>query len=112
MILRHPQWRVHVEWHGDRQMHAMWIVGTKADENNGSEYVYRLEPGPVAQSRHGVRAEPTIWCDDRTLLQAIVDEAYRNGIRPSAEVADSDAQRKHLNDMRAIVGKQLGVELK
>jgi hypothetical protein len=47
-------------------------------------------------------------------LQAIVDEAWRYGVRPQAldQAAHESLQRDaHLNDMRAIVAKQLKVIL-
>lgn len=47
--------------------------------------------------------------DGRAMLQAIVNEAWRFGIRPAA--AQNEGAAKHLADMRKIVGKQLGVEL-
>ena len=39
----------------------------------------------------------------RDFLQAMIDEAHRAGIRPTAESYDRDAQRRHLEDMRALV---------
>jgi hypothetical protein len=49
----------------------------------------------------------------KTILQKIVDFAFDNfQILPSRFKLESDMQRKHLEDMRKIVGNQLGVELK
>lgn len=37
------------------------------------------------------------------LIQSIVDEAWRTGIRPTVEGYDREAQRRHLEDMRSLV---------
>lgn len=39
----------------------------------------------------------------RDLIQSIVDEAWRTGIRPTVEGYNQDAQRRHLEDMRSLV---------
>lgn len=55
--------------------------------------------------------EPTVYMREREMrgmLQAIVDEAWRAGIKPKAlddEVRDGAHQRRHLDDMRALVAK-------
>lgn len=61
--------------------------------------------------------EPSIQAPKRVLqpfIQAIVDEAWRHGIRPTQlalHEAENRTQLSHLNDMRAIVGKHLKVQL-
>jgi len=50
----------------------------------------------------------------KAMLQAIVDEAWAAGIKPKAfddAVRDSADQRRHLEDMRAIVAKVADVRL-
>lgn len=44
------------------------------------------------------------------LVKAIVDEAWRANIRPTAHLAENDAQMRHLEDMRKITFKKLGIE--
>ena len=65
----------------------------------------------------GVTAEPTFVMNGHeslpALLQKLVDVAYENyQLTPTKMKLESAAQTKHLNDMRAIVESQLGVELK
>lgn len=49
--------------------------------------------------------------DAKAFLQAIVDAAWDEGIRPSDWSRRCDAQEKHLADMRKLVGKTAGVDL-
>lgn len=52
----------------------------------------------------------------RGAIQAIVDAAYEAGFRPTAEASPIKGEvnrlEKHLDDMRAIAGKAVGVEFK
>ena len=52
------------------------------------------------------------WPAGRTgdVLQALVDAAWEAGIRPSIAKIETDASQRHLNDMRKIAFKQLGIE--
>jgi hypothetical protein len=65
----------------------------------------------------GVTSEPTFTMNGHeslpALLQKLVDVGYENyQLTPTKMKLESAAQTKHLNDMRAIVEVQLGVELK
>jgi hypothetical protein len=52
------------------------------------------------------------WSENKDLIQAIVDAAYYFGIKPKQlnDKNESSAQEKHLDDMRAIVFKQLHMD--
>ena len=68
-----------------------------------------MEPSP---------SEPLVRFDSdlegRQAIQAIIDAAWEYGFRPSGmsslETIDK-AQKAHLEDMRAMIGKAFGVEL-
>ncbi len=80
---------------------------------------YRLQDAGLIP-RHGVLDNEGLLSEvnhdtatllhSRDFIQVFVDAAYAAGIRPSAEVADSDAMRAHLKDMRTIAFKALKIE--
>ena len=89
-----------IAWRAD---YADYFFGLIGETEDGGRYEFTLVPEKT--SRHGV-ISPALnllhsgFLPVQPLLQAIVDEAYSAGIRPSPEVADSDAKTKHLDDMR------------
>ena len=93
--------RAFIQYQPERADFSVFFVG---DDPNGGRSAGRLSFEKI--SRHGQAGDFLGYenrPDMRSFIQSFVDEAHRVGIRPSAEVADSDAQRKHLADMRALV---------
>lgn len=93
-------------WHRpDLLDHELIIV---AKHESGSEaHVAGLVLERV--QRHGILYEhrrPTFGDMNISVtqfLQHLVDECWRNGIRPAPQVADSEAKTAHLKDMQRLV---------
>lgn len=80
----------------------------------GMDTISAAQPLVFNEYKIGERTEP-IARIDLPELQQLMDELWRNGIRPSngeGNVGQIGAMDKHLADMRAIVSNYLGVDLK
>jgi len=104
MMIKIPTWKAHVERRMETLTHRFWLVT--------EESVARISIEP---RERGVAVEPTMELDEwqmRQFLQSVVDEAARLGIVALDGATVMEAQRKHLNDMRAIAFKGLGLSAK
>jgi hypothetical protein len=84
------------------------------EDKHGNSYMARLTWERIAKSVH---ADPTLSiCRQRggkTPLQELVDDLWRAGIRPvdaAGSAGQLDATQHHLQDMRQIAFKVLGVD--
>jgi hypothetical protein len=109
-----------------------WKVYLEDDPSRRTIDLYLTHLGPSGESvarpvqidmhsvEEGVRLEPTMTFyphgyDGREILQAIVDAAAQKGIVARIDEAPAnkiEAVERHLDDMRAIAGHKLGVNLK
>mgnify|MGYP001573285502 CR=1 FL=1 len=109
------RFRPWVQWQGDRQDYQLVIAGEAPDGKSypvtntvGAEPLpYRHAAAPVSLE---ARYEGDGWFNVQDFLRPLVDECYRVGIVPSAEVADSHAMRAHLKDMRALAFGTLKID--
>ena len=57
-------------------------------------------------------ATPNPLVTDQGTMQSIFDALYRGGFRPSRPFKDeTDAQKRHLNDMRKLIERAHGIKL-
>ena len=109
-----------VQWRGDRLDYDLVIVGETPD---GKRYPVTITVATEPVPRHGMPLEQrsletrypdadggTRWVAVSDFLQSLVDECYRAGIIPSAEVSDSHAMKAHLRDMRALAFGALKID--
>ena len=85
-------------------------IGTEKDEHG---YWDVCPPLMFNRVEPAMRIEPTFRAEKRE-LQALMDELWRVGIRPSngeGNVGQIGATRHHLKDMRKIVGHYLKIKL-
>ncbi len=100
-------------WYDPRvQQTSVFIIGY--NKSTGEHYRYKLTK---EKYEFNVETKPTFVMNGYeavpALLQKLVDVAYEKyQLTPTKMKLESAAQTKHLNDMRTIVGSQLGVELK
>ncbi len=94
-------------WSGDIDFQ---IVKSIADDM----YAVAKSIEMVAYEDHMVLPSDPTFTLDKTMAQVLMDELWNCGVRPtdgSGSAGSLLATEKHLNDMRKIVGKKVGVEL-
>ena len=95
-------YKVYLEWRPERHAYLFLLERENADETRDH---IRLVPERI--KRHSVIEDDKIdWLEDyeaKELMLAFVSEARKHGIRPPLDAADTEALRKHLEDMRALV---------
>lgn len=89
-------------------------------KDNGDGTLTVLKPVQIEKIAEGDYLSPEQyfinhpWDEAKQMLQALVDTCFEAGIRPSG-IEDfrraNDSQKAHLEDMRAIVSKTVGVVL-
>jgi len=100
-------------WYDPRiQQTSIFAVGY--DKNTSTYCRYKLVK---EKYEFGTESKPTFIMNGYeslpALLQKLVDVAYEKyQLTPTKMKLESASQTKHLNDMRTIVGSQLGIELK
>ncbi len=87
-----------------------YFFGLHGETYDGIEVSFQLKPHLHAPGVEMLRLTALPAYSAKELIRAIVDEAWRANIRPTPHVADSDARMKHLEDMRRIAFKKLGIE--
>lgn len=111
------QWRAHIEDSGFTDGLRVFIAQDQLSPGSPTKVkIWKLRQ--FKEITEGDQyPEPTLQGPRRVIepfIQALVDEAWRHGIRPTALKlceAETSAQRSHLNDMRAIVATHLKVKL-
>lgn len=102
-------YRVGLDWRGER---AAYLLIVSRQNHDGTTDHIRFVPEKM--SRHGTIPEDSLtWLDDheaQQIMLAFVTEARKHGIRPPLDAADTEATRKHLEDMRALAFGKLGVD--
>lgn len=92
-------YRVFLEWRGERMQYQLVVAC-------GGEYIRFVRE---KLERHAaIPAEHAIFLDDheaQELMLAFSMEARKHGIRPPLEAQETEAMRRHLEDMRALVFK-------
>lgn len=100
--------RCHPEWH--MRSVAIYVLGPQ--DNLGRRLIGREIVGDSLADDFAAPA-PTMRLD-MDVAQQLMDELWRAGMRPtegSGSAGSLAATEKHLADMRAIVSKQLDVQL-
>lgn len=111
------------KFHREYQIHsdhyALWVVRFE-DGFSGAPQRLLFAPPTLVQTQPGLHhakpPEPFLTGNDgeKQFLQAAMDMAYEIGLTPTnshSHEPEVAAIRAHLNDMRAIVGKQLKTQL-
>jgi hypothetical protein len=108
-------WRARLEYQIHSDGYALFMARRDLD---GATVVpaitlTRVQRGPMFELPPAV---PIMTSDEGldSFLQVLMDAAWERGIRPKnyeGTASQIGAMKDHLNDMRAIVGKQLGVTL-
>ncbi len=83
----------------------MWILAENLDRANPDTHLARFEFNPI-EDGDILYDHAAIGLQDDA-LQQLMDEMWRNGVRPSEGVASAgqiDAVQAHLRDMQALVG--------
>ena len=108
-------WRIHIDWAPEQYAYRVWAMGS----GPGKKVMYlsdmefteidnpELHPGKMPDVR-------PFYIKERGFLQALVDAAWREGIKPEALQADASeigATKRHLDDMRTIVAAKMNVPL-
>jgi len=102
------------EWH--RNEAKVWIIGNRRDKFNPEIMKVvegRLEGEFYPEGRYDSEIPPTFSMhlrDFEELTKAWAEVAWERGWRPK-DYIPNDATLRHLEDMRKIVAKKLGVEL-
>lgn len=80
----------------------------------GVDYAFQMAPVEVGQGEVAPELARLRADEGRAMLQSIVDAAWQTGIKPKASedfARENATQRRHLEDMRALVGKMAKVDL-
>lgn len=93
------------------------ILFTRYDADTNKTFVYSpVDQTWTEQKSPGEHIHPKdflFFPSESGFMQMLADALYKKGFKPSAYVpskGEMDATIKHLEDMRAIVGKNLGVK--
>jgi len=111
------QWRCHIGYSGFTDSLKFYVArDTYRPGEPCRVQIWKLTDFSEHNEGDYTDPEPTISGPRQCVvpfIQAIVDAAWAHGIEPSAlklKEAENRTQRQHLNDMRAIVSKELGVK--
>jgi len=108
-------WRVDLSWSLEKYGYTMMAIdiGTGDKSVHLSELQFTKVDNPASHPGRGTMLKP-VFIQDRGFIQAIVDAAWHEGIRPEALQADASeigATKRHLEDMRTIVAEKMKVPL-
>lgn len=93
--------RIHAQYEPWQQAISIYILDGK---NIASSITF-------SEREEGLIYAPTLRIDEHS-AQVLMDELWQCGLRPTAGKQSEGvitAQQRHLNDMRAIVSKKLGI---
>lgn len=103
-------WRAYIERVDYQAVLNLYLIDT---DSGGA--ARQVRPVAFAPATAGSLRKPAVSMEPdegRQFLQAIVDAAWENGIRPTGYDdfrRENDARRAHLDDLRAVVGKTLDI---
>lgn len=103
-------WRAHIDI-GDYGRNWRILLGRR-NQDDSYDVLSKAEITHILPTDAMTPAFMELRSDEaKAFLQAIVDEAWNVGVRPSDQARHNGAQEKHLADMRRIVSKLAEVEL-
>ena len=108
-------WHMQLDWELEQYAYRLMAIETVSTGKAIylSHMQFTLTDNPQLNPGMAPKIKP-VYIKDRGFIQALVDAAWKEGIRPEALQADASeigATKRHLEDMRNIVAEKLGVPL-